>query len=85
MAFCDAFNLPLLTLVDTPGFYPGKDLEWRGHDPPRRPARVRLRPGDGAADLRDPAQELRRRLHRHGLQDDGQRPVPRLAAAPSSP
>ena len=28
--FCDAFNLPLITLVDTPGFYPGKDLEWRG-------------------------------------------------------
>jgi acetyl-CoA carboxylase carboxyltransferase component len=28
--FCDAFNLPLLTLVDTPGFLPGKDLEWRG-------------------------------------------------------
>jgi acetyl-CoA carboxylase carboxyltransferase component len=27
---CDAFNLPVLTLVDTPGFYPGKDLEWRG-------------------------------------------------------
>jgi acetyl-CoA carboxylase carboxyltransferase component len=30
VAVCDAFNLPLLTLVDTPGFYPGKDLEWRG-------------------------------------------------------
>ncbi|MEZ5207940.1 MAG: carboxyl transferase domain-containing protein [Acidimicrobiales bacterium] len=30
VAFCDAFNLGLLTLVDTPGFYPGKDLEWRG-------------------------------------------------------
>jgi acetyl-CoA carboxylase carboxyltransferase component len=30
VAFCDAFNLPLITLVDTPGFYPGKDLEWRG-------------------------------------------------------
>jgi len=27
---CDAFGIPLLTLVDTPGFYPGKDLEWRG-------------------------------------------------------
>lgn len=27
---CDAFNVPLLTLVDTPGFEPGKDLEWRG-------------------------------------------------------
>jgi acetyl-CoA carboxylase carboxyltransferase component len=30
VAFCDAFNLPLVTLVDTPGFYPGKNLEWRG-------------------------------------------------------
>jgi acetyl-CoA carboxylase carboxyltransferase component len=30
VAHCDAFNLPVLTFVDTPGFYPGKDLEWRG-------------------------------------------------------
>ncbi|MEY4230111.1 MAG: putative propionyl-CoA carboxylase beta chain [Actinomycetota bacterium] len=30
VAFCDGFNLPIITLVDTPGFYPGKDLEWRG-------------------------------------------------------
>ncbi len=30
VTFCDAFNLPIITLVDTPGFYPGKDLEWRG-------------------------------------------------------
>jgi acetyl-CoA carboxylase carboxyltransferase component len=30
VSFCDSFNLPLITLVDTPGFYPGKDLEWRG-------------------------------------------------------
>ena len=28
--FCDAFNLPIVTFVDTPGFLPGKDLEWRG-------------------------------------------------------
>jgi acetyl-CoA carboxylase carboxyltransferase component len=27
---CDAFNVPLVSLVDTPGFLPGKDLEWRG-------------------------------------------------------
>jgi len=27
---CDAMNLPILTLVDTPGFFPGKTLEWRG-------------------------------------------------------
>ncbi len=30
VSFCDAFNIPLLTLVDTSGFYPGKDMEWRG-------------------------------------------------------
>ena len=30
VAFCDAFNLPIVTMVDTPGFMPGKDLEWRG-------------------------------------------------------
>lgn len=28
--WCDCFNIPLITLVDTPGFEPGKDLEWRG-------------------------------------------------------
>jgi acetyl-CoA carboxylase carboxyltransferase component len=30
VAMCDAFNLPIITLVDTPGFFPGKTLEWRG-------------------------------------------------------
>ncbi|MEQ8716945.1 MAG: carboxyl transferase domain-containing protein [Acidimicrobiales bacterium] len=30
VAFCDAFGIPLVTFVDTPGFQPGKDLEWRG-------------------------------------------------------
>ncbi|MBK6774179.1 MAG: acyl-CoA carboxylase subunit beta [Ignavibacteria bacterium] len=28
--FCDAFNIPLLTLEDVPGFLPGTDQEWRG-------------------------------------------------------
>jgi acetyl-CoA carboxylase carboxyltransferase component len=28
--WCDAFNLPLVTFVDTPGFRPGRDQEWRG-------------------------------------------------------
>ncbi len=27
---CDAFNIPLVTLVDVPGFLPGTDQEWRG-------------------------------------------------------
>ncbi len=30
VAFCDAFNIAIVTFVDTPGFEPGKDLEWRG-------------------------------------------------------
>jgi acetyl-CoA carboxylase carboxyltransferase component len=30
VALCDAFNLPIITMVDTSGFFPGKDLEWRG-------------------------------------------------------
>ena len=30
VALCDTFGLPLVTLVDTPGYFPGKDLEWRG-------------------------------------------------------
>ncbi|HEY49660.1 MAG TPA: methylmalonyl-CoA carboxyltransferase [Dehalococcoidia bacterium] len=28
--FCDAFNIPLLTLVDVPGYLPGTDQEWSG-------------------------------------------------------
>ena len=28
--FCDSFNIPLLTLVDVPGFLPGTDQEWHG-------------------------------------------------------
>jgi acetyl-CoA carboxylase carboxyltransferase component len=28
--WCDAFNLPLVTFVDTPGFRPGRDQEWQG-------------------------------------------------------
>jgi acetyl-CoA carboxylase carboxyltransferase component len=30
VAWCDNFNIPIVTFVDTPGFEPGKDLEWRG-------------------------------------------------------
>ena len=28
--FCDAFNIPLVTFVDVPGFLPGTDQEYRG-------------------------------------------------------
>ena len=28
--FCDAFNIPLITFEDVPGFLPGAEQEWRG-------------------------------------------------------
>jgi propionyl-CoA carboxylase beta chain len=28
--FCDCFNIPMLVLVDVPGFLPGTDQEWNG-------------------------------------------------------
>lgn len=28
--FCDAFNIPLLTIADVPGYLPGTDQEWSG-------------------------------------------------------
>ena len=28
--FCDAFGIPILTLVDVPGYLPGTDQEWTG-------------------------------------------------------
>jgi propionyl-CoA carboxylase beta chain len=28
--FCDSFNIPLLVLVDVPGFLPGTEQEWNG-------------------------------------------------------
>ncbi len=30
MRFCDAFSVPILTLVDVPGYLPGTDQEWTG-------------------------------------------------------
>src|SRR4029450_2750726 len=28
--FCDAFNIPILTFTDVPGFLPGTNQEWGG-------------------------------------------------------
>jgi propionyl-CoA carboxylase beta chain len=28
--FCDAFNIPIITFEDVPGFLPGTEQEWRG-------------------------------------------------------
>ena len=65
---CDAFNIPILTFVDVPGFLPGHHAGVGRDHPPRRQAAVRVHRGDGAQDHRHHAQGLRRRLRRHGLQ-----------------
>jgi propionyl-CoA carboxylase beta chain len=60
--FCDAFNIPILTFVDVPGFLPGVGAGiWRHHQA-RREAAVRLCRGHRAEGHRDHPQGLWRRL-----------------------
>ncbi len=53
------------------GLLPRQGHGVAGDDPPRRPARLRLRPGHRPPSRPDPAQVLWRGLHRHGLQGHG--------------
>ena len=76
---CDAFNLPVLTLVDVPGFLPGTDQEWDGIIRRGAKLHLRLRRGHRAPRHGHHPQGLRRRLRRHGLQAPRRRPQPRLA------
>ena len=76
---CDAFNVPVLTLVDVPGFLPGVDQEHSGHHPARREADLRLRRGDRPEGHRHHPQGVRRRVRRDGLQAPRRRHQPRLA------
>ena len=66
--FCDAFNIPILTFEDVPGFLPGTDAGVRRHHPARRETAVRVRRSDGAEDHGDHAQGVRRRLLRDGVE-----------------
>ena len=43
---CDAFNVPLLTFTDVPGFLPGTDQEWNGIIRHGAKLALRLHPGD---------------------------------------
>ena len=76
---CDAFNIPLLTFVDVPGFLPGCRPGVRRHHPPRRQAAVRLLRVDRSAHPDHHAQGVRRRLRRHELEVDRRRPRVRVA------
>ncbi len=63
--FCDAFNIPLVTFVDVPGFLPGTAAGVRGNYPPRRKTAVCVLRGDGAEGDGDNPQGLRRRVRCH--------------------
>ena len=63
--FCDAFNIPLLTFVDVPGFLPGVNQEYY---PPRGQDAVRLLRGDRPESDGYHAQGLWRRLRRDEFQ-----------------
>ena len=77
--FCDAFNIPLVTFEDVPGFLPGTQPGVRRHHPARRQAAVRVCRGDGAEGHGDHPQGLRRRLLRHVQQAHSHRRELRLA------
>ncbi len=66
--FCDAFNIPLLTFMDVPGFLPRNVTGVGRHHPPRRKAALRVHRGDRAQADRHHAQGVRRRLRRHELE-----------------
>ncbi len=77
--FCDAFNIPIITFVDVPGFMPGTAQEYGGHHQARREAALRLCRGDGAQGDADHAQGIRRSLRRHELQAPARRCQYRVA------
>ena len=79
---CDAFNIPIITLVDVPGFLPGKDQEFQGII--RRGAKLLYAYAEATvpeADRHHP-QGLRRGVHRDGLQEARRGPQPGLAHRP---
>ena len=76
---CDAFNIPLVTFVDVPGFMPGTDQEYGGII--RHGAKLLYAYCEATvpADPGHHPQGLRRRLRGHELEVDRRRPGVRLA------
>ena len=79
---CNAYGLPLVVLVDTPGLPAGHEAGGPRRDPPRGEAPARVRRGRGAEGHRGAAQGLRRRVHHDELQGPRRRPRARLAGRP---
>ena len=63
---CNAFNVPLLFLADVPGFMIGTQVERQGIIRAGAKMISAVSRGDGAEDLGDRAQGLRRRALRDG-------------------
>ena len=78
--FCDAFNVPIVTLVDVPGYLPGTAQEYGGIIVHGAKLLYAYAEATVPEDHDHPAQGLRRRLPRHGLQAPARRHQLRLAA-----
>ena len=65
---CDAFNIPLVTFVDVPGFLPGTEQEWGGIIRHGAKLLYAYCGGDRAEDRGDHAQGVRRRVRRDELE-----------------
>ncbi len=63
--FCDAFNIPIVTFVDVPGFLPGSVAGVRRNHPAWRETALRVLRGHRAQGDGDNAQGLRRCVRRH--------------------
>ena len=78
---CDRFGLPLVVLVDTPGFLPGVAPGAGRRHPPRRLAAARVQRAPPSPRVTVTLRTgLRRRAHRHELARPGRRPHAGLAA-----
>ena len=76
--FCDCFNLPLVTLVDVPGYLPGVEQEW-GYYPPWGQGPLCLLRGYRPPDIGYFAESLAGSLHCHEFPLPGRRLLPGLA------
>ncbi len=77
--FCDAFNIPLITFEDVPGFMPGIQQEHGGIIRHGAKLLYRLCRGDGAEADRDYAQGLWRSVLRDEFEASAHRPEPGVA------
>ncbi len=70
---CDAYNIPIVTLVDVPGYLPGPSRSTGGNHKARRQGPLRLLRGDGSDGHRHPEEGLRW----GGIPGDGGEQAPR--------